>query len=407
MSFFTRLLFVHLFIAQALFASAPARTAVEVRLHPKSGCHGEVLVCSPVQTTKSQKLILRNVLMKIASDTLMQRDTYLEALLPEALSKACLTAQECPCDYFNRSNGWRARLENLMINTAIDTHADKNKPFSYINYSSGLLFQDILLVTKLVASGFKRITVNLVDDFYKKCLRSDDFSVHLDNQNTVNNAFYSFAKYISLLKTIWPETSITVKVFTSTQDALHDLASDPCDVLFCTDPCLPLEELQKLDPQEVALNPFLQYAQHPSFEKPCRLIEGKFQAQDYFKLVQHALKDQAYFYALVVREKTIGNQVVKERKIFCGKKCMLANHSAYLYHLTDDPHFNVVLDNLHRFSIEPQSQNGVTHTIFNPWSRSILESQKAALLRPTLEKGESLDQDAIKQLDELISIKNK
>lgn len=124
--------------------------------------HGVIIECPEVSFTESKRQQLQAVVEKAKAGTLMQHDQQLKDLIEMPAG-----AKECECRYLHRSNGWRHSFERAMVARVNAMKLDKSKSFSYINFSAGLGFQDMVLVSHLVDAGFKNIEVNMVDGYYQ------------------------------------------------------------------------------------------------------------------------------------------------------------------------------------------------------------------------------------------------
>lgn len=324
----------------ASFASAPAPAQV-VGTQPVPFVQiwgGLALQCPEIKANELKINQLKQIVEKIEKGTLRQDDPLIASVLSVNAGP-----QECECDIFHRANGWRKSFENKILDLLDDPHADKTKPVSYVNYSSGLGFQDLILVTKLIQAGYEDITINLVDNYYGKlidhanllqCFMASTelkYNSHARGQGEQTaNVVVSLSNYFSLLQHI-KKSHVKINLFESADSALKNIKPQSSQLILCADFGKP-EELQ-LSPDQIKNNPFYNWYQSPTFQKPVH--SQSFEMQDYFKLAQHVLKNNGYNCALTAQ---LGERKI-DRKINCAKHIMVDDLPCYLYHKSDEPGF--------------------------------------------------------------------
>jgi len=196
--------------------------------------HGLILPCPKIEADQSTVQKMQDILDKIKSDTLTQDDATLKLLKPGNFSGL----GECRCELDARSLGGRAKFENRLVEIC---QKDLDKPFTYINYGSGLLFQDLVIATKLIQAGCRNITLICIDPIYSKFFETYK-GVQLLHQLEgnlgdilVNNALCVGATYFSLLKNIYPDLSVTLKVYPFAEQAMQDNKSKSAQLIFASD----------------------------------------------------------------------------------------------------------------------------------------------------------------------------
>jgi len=393
-------------------ASAPAIPAGPHPVPFVQWCRGLSLECPAVQADELKINQLKQIVEKIKKNTLRQDDSLLKSILGTDI-----VPSECECDLFHRANGWRKTFENNMLNLFNDPARDKTQPFSYVNYSAGLGFQDLMVVTQLIEAGYQDITINLVDSYYKdlvahanlvKCYEgSSHLTYYPRGQSEVTHAFIALANYFSLLKHI-KKSQVRINIFESTQDALQHIKPQSCQLIFCSDFGKP----EKIDISwtEQKANPFYNVYQSPTFHKPVHA--SSFEAQDYFKLAQHALSNKGYSALLTTQLKLrelLPGEPVLDKKIVLGKHVALHGQYMYLYYKNNEPGFSLVVDHKHRFLIDSETQEVVVTDCTKPYTSYKKNSESDRyrhafeFLRPVLAQGQSLQSDDITKLKDLLT----
>jgi len=196
--------------------------------------HGLVFPCPKIAADQSTAQKMQEIVAKIKSDTLTQDDATLKSLTSGAFSGL----GECRCKYYERSKGDRAKFENKLV----DMHRTKlDKPFTYISYASGLLFQDLVITTKLIQAGCKDITLICIDLEYsefREAFKDAQALSHREGDEgavQINNALYVCATYFSLLKNLYPDLSITLKVYATTAQAMQDTKPQSVQLIYTID----------------------------------------------------------------------------------------------------------------------------------------------------------------------------
>lgn len=390
--------FVHIF--GSCVASKPASMSIEVPFIQTK--YGVSIGCpkAPIDDVKRKKL--QEVIEKVKTSRLVQDDAILQSLLELP------GAKECQCHLFERSNGWRDNFENKISDLVDSSAGDKAQPIVYINYSSGLAFQDLMIVTKLIVAGYKNITINLVDSYYKEfieyvnlltCYQRTSMLTRYANQTgtraDINNAVMSLSYYFSLLSNVH-DAQVTINMFDSTQSALQEIKPQSCHVIFCADFGPPREI--KIQSE----NPFFDLYQSPSFEKP---LNRKSELQDYFKLATYALKDKAYNCVLTTQLKkraVLPNESIYDNKIICAKHCNADDMHFYLYHKTNESGFGLVVNNSHSCTVDAQTKQIKITNLHPAKKNDPIVQHDVEFLRPTLEKGDSLNKAQLTLLKDLI-----
>lgn len=76
---------------------------------------------------------------------------------------------ECPCDIFSREiRPFRRILEEKLIFNFQESSLTKNDCIVYTSVGSGGLFQDLVIITKLLEEGCRKFVINLIDTRYEK-----------------------------------------------------------------------------------------------------------------------------------------------------------------------------------------------------------------------------------------------
>jgi hypothetical protein len=139
---------------------------------------------------------------------------------------------EGSCEIFNRECVYtRNILEKALITCFIECFKKndvvKNQQLTYTSVGSGRLFQDLIIITKLLEQGPRNIVINLIDKDYDKFitrafeLGKNDGSFYIDiekignvqgPEDQLNDTFYDFLKWFEFLR-IYCYPDLTVKVF--------------------------------------------------------------------------------------------------------------------------------------------------------------------------------------------------
>ena len=95
---------------------------------------------------------------------------YVQQLSAYRVHSKCLKKlSECACvntAEFNRlAKSRRDNLENEIVNQLSKTHTDRNNPLHLLSLGSGELLSDFFTLEKLIAVGFRNITLDCVDPY--------------------------------------------------------------------------------------------------------------------------------------------------------------------------------------------------------------------------------------------------
>jgi len=196
--------------------------------------HGLVFSCPKISADQPTMGKMQEILAKVKNDTLTQDDAILKSLTSSAFSGL----GECRCEDYERSKGDRAKFENILVQTCAK---NLDKPFTYINYGSGLLFQDLVVATKLIQAGCANITLICIDPAYTEFRETfnnvQPLQQHQGEQGAVqiNNALYVCATYFSLLKNIYSDLSVTLKLYENAAQAMQDNKPKSVQLIFVAD----------------------------------------------------------------------------------------------------------------------------------------------------------------------------
>jgi len=276
--------------AIAAASSSSTEQATNVAVPFQRTAHGLTFPCPAVAVDEQTIQKVKQIIVKVKTNTLTQDDEILKSLIPGMSS----IVQECRCKDYERENGYRAKFEDTLTNVCRTILC---KPFAYINYASGLLFQDLIIATKLIEAGCKNITLILVDpeyaDFFKALKSAKELYKRSGDQGAIaiNNAFYFCSTYFAMLKKLYPELCVTLKVYDTATKATADNQSKSAQLLFVADYGQPEE---KISPKQAAYIKEQLDLNSASLDFPYNKDEktGSYVLSDFFKLADALLVDR-------------------------------------------------------------------------------------------------------------------
>lgn len=160
----------------------------------------------------------------------------------ESLNNPLCLLSECNTSYcpLNRSNTTiRKDFENHIVETIKNNLKNFDKKKDVLNYTSfacGLMFPDLIILTKLMAQGFKKININLIDREFNKYIETlkqkEDSSIPLDifDDNNQKGFWLRHKTYclIQFLDWFTNDGEISVNIYDSVenyvQECLHNAA---------------------------------------------------------------------------------------------------------------------------------------------------------------------------------------
>jgi len=342
-------------------SSSAARTPASVAGVPVAGfreiafnrsAHGITLNCPSLQPDELTTKKMMQIVQAFKNDQLTQDLPAIKTLIKD--KKTSCEILECECQNFKRSNGRRTAFEERVVGSYEGENViiDKKKPFRYISYGSGLLFQDLVIAMKLIAAGCTDLELVLVDNYYA------DFFASLENDQValsprkgsgeavkINNALYYFVTFFGYLKNMHKNFNLAIRVYDAPQKAIQDMPSKTCDMMYAIDLSIP----QNINQEEIQRNPLLSTLQNPAFGKPCIFNGQKFTTSDYFTLADHMLKDKSFYHlSHDVRNIKLGKII---KSLTSAVHFSLSDQRrAYLYHQENKPEFTLVAANRYKFS---------------------------------------------------------
>lgn len=137
---------------------------------------------------------------------------------------------ECQCPKFNReTQPFRKVLERALLYNFTKYDVDKSQPIVYTSVGSGALFEDLLILTKLLEQGYRNITINLIDSRYKKFIERGAFCIQKIGNvqceaDRMNDIFYDFLKWFGFLSvSFYPGLVTDVFVYSKLEAYLCDV----------------------------------------------------------------------------------------------------------------------------------------------------------------------------------------
>jgi len=391
-------------------SSSAARTPASVAGVPvpgfceiafKRSAHGITFSCPSLQPDELTTKKMMQILEAFKKDTLNEDLPAIKTLIKD--KKMACEVSECGCSRFIRSNGRRALFEERIVSSYEGINIDKKKPFRYVSYGSGLLFQDLVIAMKLIAAGFTDLTLVLVDNYYQDffaLLANDQVSLTPMRGSSeavkINNALYYLVTFFSYLKHMHKNFNLTIKVYDNPEKVAQDLPSQSCDLIYAIDLNFPLY----LSQEEIDRNPLTRGWQQPKFDSPYLLhpLTKQYITQEYFKLADAVLKDKRFNHVCTnlkyISYRT--NILIEEAKLVQAVHFSLdKNLRAYLYHKEDTKGFELVIGNHYRFYINARTQQIVIDDLY---THTPMNVQDNGYLRALLTTGQPL---AVEHLNDL------
>jgi len=392
-------------------SSAPQLCSVPFKVTAQGGV---TFPCEKaVNPSVQEDVMIRAIVEKIEKGTLHQHDDLLKKLIPGFASMA----QECDCQFFKRTNGCRNYFENELLKCCKKSFGQNQQSFSYVNFSSGLLFQDLIIATRLLLAGHKNITINLVDGYYKEFIsyacNAEAVPVHAlrpmaENSDVakVCNAVCFLSRYFSLLQAVIPDCSVKITMYDATQTALKSIEAQSVNLIFCVDFGAP----EGFPEEKKQGNPFLDYFQDPDSDYPHKIYKEADEEKgngprDFFILAQHTLKEHgvhAIARVIEIREKKMS------KIMFATHFTLPGNIPAYCLSDPDSERFKLVFENRYRIYMRG---NKIEYTDLwrSLYSDDLVDEGKYPFVRQILEEGiAKLSAQNSQQLSQLVTeIKQK
>jgi len=382
------------FFIGASFASSPVPSKWPEVVFERTA-HGLTLPCPergmPDELT-SKKMM--QIIEAFKEDKLTQDLPAIKTLLKDK-KKSC-TVSECVCNFFDRSNGKRRAFEEKVVGSYEDggeAPIDRTKPFQYISYGSGFLFQDLVIAMKLIDKGFTDLTLVLVDnhyaDFFTQLQQTGQSSLQPMKENSeankINNALYYMVTFFGYLKHMRKDFNFTIKVYDEPQKAIRDLPGQSCDLLYAMDLSLPENVCQ----QEIDRNQLFKAPMY--FDLPCTRDPDTQQwvTSVYFKMADALLKDKSFHH--VWDNVTYRGEALKLTSAVHIN--LDSDMRAYVYHQENIPGFGLVADNHYKFYINQKTNNVEVKDFYTG-----LITHAPPYCRALLSSGQPLSEENIREL---------
>ncbi len=166
-------------------------------------------------TDSDEKYLSEDVINRLSSKKAKDVQEAYEYLQSMGISECT----DRGCNLIRSKNLDRHLFQNKLINF-IQSDFSKNQTLIYTSLGSGLLFQDLVILAKLIKQGFKDIHINLIDSMYK------EYGGHIYSgisykgvDEAKRNAIPNFANILQNM----PDTQITITVYGSEEDYLSDI----------------------------------------------------------------------------------------------------------------------------------------------------------------------------------------
>jgi len=180
---------------------------------------------------------------------------------------------ECPCKKLCRLSHpeFRANFENRLIQQITETFTNKAQPITYSSLGSCMLFQDLVILTKLISKGYTHIAVNFIDPCYENLInklnktqgvhglnfihdgysKEDKYCVVPKNTNLMNDIFVQFLRWFKYLQTYHtPGLQISFNIYKNQEDYVFDCQhglNHISNILVEADLDIPQQELVLID----------------------------------------------------------------------------------------------------------------------------------------------------------------
>jgi len=265
------------------YVPTPMNKGLSLQLHKEYKTHWtigkknkfkDILIKRPEQLLKINKKV----------EQLFQKK--LSLITPEWFEKQsqsnplCLISEcsgtDCPLNRFNTSV--RQEFETLILKTIKDDFKDFDKNKDTLNYTSfacGGLFPDLVILTKLIEQGFKKININLIDTAFKEYVdtlqnKGDTVALDVFDQENRDKGIWLRGKTYNLVQFLewFSNSEISVNLYGSAKDYIEE--------------CLNISRLKS----DIIVG--VDYIE--SFPLP---------AIDYIKLVYSALKKNRYAFSVI------------------------------------------------------------------------------------------------------------
>lgn len=146
---------------------------------------------------------------------------------------------ECTCKDFGRIyNSNRCVIEKALFSEFENLQKNKAEPLYYTSIGSGLLFQDWVIINKLITLGYRNIVINLIDPIYEPFINIGQEAIvsagrfvidgryNTSNPNKTgpfNNCFYEFMKWFNFLhRYCYPELNVSVFLYSNVDNYTVD-----------------------------------------------------------------------------------------------------------------------------------------------------------------------------------------
>ncbi|MBD3231686.1 hypothetical protein GF322_03410 [Candidatus Dependentiae bacterium] len=130
--------------------------------------------------------------------------------------------KDCNLSRDHKNEYTRQILEDEILNYTQMFYKNKNQPIVITELGSGGLFQNLVIMTKILNSGYNNIKICLIDlsyeTFYDVYQNEDNYTNLLQPKNLIlYTHFYlteqKFYQYFNFLKTNFPNANIEIKIF--------------------------------------------------------------------------------------------------------------------------------------------------------------------------------------------------
>lgn len=133
------------------------------------------------------------------------------------------TFDECNCSRLSRikDEAKRGQFEEMFIDRIDQNFHDKTQRLVYVSLASGFLFQDFVIISKLLERGFHNIDITFIDPIYTQFIHEQKED---PTYKSCANCFAQFGGWLGYLKQkIYLDAEITFNVYSSTDDYLQDI----------------------------------------------------------------------------------------------------------------------------------------------------------------------------------------
>ena len=122
---------------------------------------------------------------------------------------------ECDCPFLNRTLPFRSLFEDAVLKDILSIFpAEKTKKLVYVAHLPGGLLFDFLLLNKLIAHNYNRITVIIIEPYLKKI--TQDLILKPKSNTILKSALKEFKAWFKTLKKELPHhPTITIHAFTT------------------------------------------------------------------------------------------------------------------------------------------------------------------------------------------------